>query len=370
MGILDALLGNGIESKLKRLDRTIEEGEYDDAEEYLLGLRMVISRKYPPGSHMITMLDLAEAKLRTKYHQFDRVEAPARRAFASAKGIDNKDLLRQAAEVMIACAVRGGRPGETVEMAEQWIAVGSSDFKQKVDILITKGAALNQLGRYNDALRSYEAGIRLVEAMPETPDRHERFVTAASGMGDAYLGLDNRPQAINSWRQAMGATKSQYGPDHPQIASILVCIGTVQLNADEIEPACGSFSQALEIFRAAAHGEAMGAAIALQKLALAYLMKGDIPTALNTVKEAIRAASAHGPEMRSEAQELLRKIEDAKIVPPGQMALPKLIRNPEDLDDLPLVDRTMFPARAANSRPLNRPARTNINANWATIGGR
>jgi tetratricopeptide (TPR) repeat protein len=369
MGIFDVILGNGIETKLKRLDRVIEEGQYDDAEGCLLELRVFVSRKYSPGSSLAVRLDLAEARLRAKYQQFDRVEGPARRAFLAAKGQDDKDLLRQAAEVMIGCAVRGGRYGETVEMAEQWIAVGSSDFKQKVDILITKGAALNQLGRYNDALRSYEAGVRLVEAMPETPDRHERFVTAASGMGDAFLGLDNRPQAINCWRQAMGATRSQYGPDHPQIASILVCIGTVQLNADEIDPACGSFSQALEIFRAAAHGEAMGAAIALQKLALAYLMKGDIPSAMRTAKEAISASSAHGPEMRSEAQELLRKIEDAKIVPPGQMAPARLIKTtPEDLDDLPLVDRTMFPARPANSRPSSRPTRTNINANWAAIG--
>jgi tetratricopeptide (TPR) repeat protein len=369
MGILESLLGGGIEAKLKRLDRAIEQSEYDDAEECLLQLRVSAATKHLPGSEVSVRLDLAECKLRVKYLQFDRVESPARRAYAAAKGLGNRDLLREASEAAMGCAVRGGRLNETVEMAEQWIAVASPDFKQRVDVLITKGAALNQLGRFNDAIRAYEAAIRLVEAMTDAPDKHERFVTAASGMGDAYLGLDSRPQAINWWRQAMAATRTQFGQDHPQVASILVCIGTIQLNADEIEPACGSFTQALEIFRAAGHAEGMGAAIALQKLALAYLMRGEIPRALQTAKEAIQAASSHGPEMRGEAQELLRKIEDSKLVQPGKTPTAALIKEPEQQpDDIPLMDRTMFPPRAAAARPATRPARTQLNAKWAVMG--
>ena len=109
----------------------------------------------------------------------------------------------------------------------------------------------------------------------------------------------------------------------------------------------------------------MGAAIALQKLALAYLMKGDIRRALTTAREAIQASASHGPEMCGQAQELLRKIEDSSIVPPGA-APPKTVKTFEELvDDMPLMDRTMFPARAA-IRPANRQGRTNID--WATIG--
>ena len=367
MGFLDIFLGNGIDAKLKDLDRAIEQAAYDDAEDALLELRVNSAKKYPPGSEVSVRLDLAETRLRVKYQQFDRVESPVRRAFIAAKGLGDKDLLRDAAEAMLGCAVRGGRHNETVEMAEQWIAVASPDFKQRVDVLITKGTALAQLGRFNDALLAYEAGVRLVDAMPATPDKHERFVTATSGMGDAYLGLENRPQAINCWRQAMAATRSQFGEDHPQIASILVCIGTVQLNADEIEPACASFTQALEILRAAGHAEGLGAAIALQKLALAYLMKGDVKHAAEAAREAIRAASAHGPEMRGQAQELLRKIEDSQIVSPAHEHKPP--RSVEELmNDLPLNDRTMFPARVSTARPLNRPGRTNINPNWAALG--
>lgn len=368
MGILDMFSGGSLESKLKRLSRTIEESEYDDAEEALLELRVAISRKHPPGSEMTVRLDLCEVKLRVKYQQFDRVEGPARRAYASAKGLLGKDLLQQTSEALLWCAVRGGRLGETVELAEQWIAVASPDFKQRVDVLITKGSALNQLGRFNDALRSYEAAVRVVEAMPDTPDRHERFVTATSGMGDAYLGLDDRPQAINCWRQAMAATRTQLGDEHPQVASILVCIGTVQLNADEIEPACGSFSQALEVFRAAGHAESMGAAIALQKLALANLMKGEVMRAGTLAQEALKASQAHGPEMRGEAQELLRKIEDAKIVAPGTMTSPKLIKPEEPAVEILPNDRTIFPGRGPALRPAARPGRTNINANWAALG--
>ncbi len=369
MGILEIFLGGGLEQKVKRLDRMIETGGYNDAEEFLLDLRVTVSRKHPPGSELSIRLDLAEVKLRSKYQQFDRLESPARRAFVAAKCLNDKELLRQAAEAMIDCAVRGGRLNETVEMTEQWIAIGSSDFKQRVDILITKGSALNQLGRFNDALRAYEASIRLVDSMPETPDKHERFVTASSGMGDAYLGLDDRAQAINSWRQAMGATNAQYGPEHPQIASILVCIGTVQLNADEIEPACGSFTQALEVFRAAGHSEAMGAAVALQKLTLAYLMKGDVPRASTTAKSAQQASAAHGPEMTNAAHELMRKVQDAQATPPSGLARLKLLKSAEELqDDIPMMDRTMFPARAATARPLNRPGRGIPNAKWAAMG--
>ena len=371
MGIFDILGGGGIEAKLKNLDRLIEEAEYEKAEDCLLDLRATTAKKYAPGSAVTLRLDLAEGRLRAKYLQFDRVESPVRRAFNAAKGLGDKDLLRQAAEAMLGCAVRGGRLNETVEMAEQWIAVASPDFKQRVDVLITKGSALGQLGRHNDALRSYESAVRLVDTMPDTPDKHERFVTATSGMGDSFLGLEDRAQAINCWRQAMAATRSQYGEEHPQVASILVCIGSVQLNADEIEPACGSFSQALEIFRAAGHGESVGSAIALQKLALAQLMKGDVQSASRNAKEAIRAAASHGPEMRGEAQELLRKIEDSQLVPPGMVASPKLMKTVEEhLDDLPIHDRTMFPARAGTpGRPQNRTARTNLNsAKWAVIG--
>jgi tetratricopeptide (TPR) repeat protein len=369
MGFLDMFSGGGIEGRLKRLHRTIDEASYDEAEEALLDLRVAISRKYPTGSEMTVRLDLAEVELRTKYLQFDRVEGPARRAFLVAKGLVGKDLLRETSEAMLGCAVRGGRLSETVELAEQWIAVASPDFKQRIDVLITKGSALNQLNRFNDALRSYEAAVRLVEAMPAAPDRHERFVTATSGMGDAYLGLDNRAQAINCWRQAMAATRAQLGDEHPQVASILVCIGTVQLNADEIEPACGSFTQALEVFRAAGHSESMGAAIALQKLALANLMKGEVTLAWNTVQDAIRASASHGPEMRTQAHELLRKIEDSKLAAPGAPASPTLIRPQEEASPDGLsIDRSILPPRMGANRTPARSGRSNINANWAALG--
>jgi tetratricopeptide (TPR) repeat protein len=367
MGILDNLFGRNIEAKLKALDRSIEESTYDAAEDVLLELRANSAKNHRPGSEVSVQLDLAEAKLRLKYQQFDRMESPARRAFTSAKGLGDRDLLRQASETMLGCAVRGGRLNETVDLAEQWISVASSDFKQRVDVLITKGSALGQLGRHSDALLAYEAAVRLVDAMPGTPDKHERYVTATSGMGDSYLGLDNRPQAINCWRQAMAATRAQFGEEHPQVASILVCIGTVQLNADEIEPACGSFSEALDIFRSAGHGECIGAAIALRNLSLANLMKGDLNRAALLAHEAIRASASHGPELRGQAQELLRKIEDSRTV--GAKAIEqKLFKKAVEEDDIPLNDRTMFPARATAGRPLNRPGRTNINANWATIG--
>ena len=219
------------------------------------------------------------------------------------------------------------------------------------------------------ALRAYEAGIRLVEAMPEAPDRHERFVVAHSGMGDAYLGLDDRPQAINCWRNAMTATRAQFGEDHPQSASILVCIGTVQLNADEIGPACASFTQAMEVFRAAGHPESMGAAIALQKLALAHLMKGDVTLAMNHAQQAVRASQSHGPEMRSQTQELVRKIEDSKLAAAGMAVTPNLLKTAAELaEEIPLNGRTIFPQRAATGRPASRTGRTNINGNWAALG--
>ncbi len=370
MGLLDTLLHGGIEHKVKRLDGLIETAGYDEAEGCLLDLRVAIARKHPPGSELSVRLDLAEVRLRSKYQQFDRVESPARRAYMAANGFNDKELLRQAAEEMITCAVRGGRLSETVEITEQWIAIGSSDFRQRVHILIIKGSALNQLGRFNDALRAYEAAIRLVESMPVTPDRHERFVTASSGMGDAFLGLDDRAQAINCWRQAMGATTAQLGPEHPQIASILICIGTVQLNADEIEPACGNFTQALEILQAAGHSESMGAAVAQQKLTLAYLMKGDVRRASVTAKLAVQASRAHGPDMRTEAQELLRKVEDAQATPPtAPSSQLQILKTAEELaEEMPSMDRTMFPARASTARPLHRPNRAIPNAKWAAMG--
>jgi hypothetical protein len=89
MGLFEVFLG-GVEAKLKRLDRTIEAADYDHAEECLLDLRVAISRKHSPGSEVSVRLDLAEAKLRLKYQQFDRIESPARRAFTAAKGLGNK----------------------------------------------------------------------------------------------------------------------------------------------------------------------------------------------------------------------------------------------------------------------------------------
>ncbi|MBM3794017.1 MAG: hypothetical protein FJW31_08095 [Acidobacteria bacterium] len=251
-----------------------------------------------------------------------------------------------------------------MELAEQWIFVASPDFRQRLDVLIIKGNALNQLGRYSDALRAYESAIRLVDAMPEAPDKHERFITAASGMGDAYLGQDNRVKAIDSWRQAMAATRIQFGDDHPQVASILVCIGTVQLNADEIEPARNSFGEAIAVFRASGHSESFGAAVALQNLALTHLMKGELPRAAQFAKEAFVAASAHGPELRGQVQELQRKIEDAKICPMAATINPQLLK-PEatEFPEIPLNDRTMSPPSPLAARPTaNRPGRTRLAA--------
>lgn len=371
MGFLDVLLGGGIEAKLKTLERAVENSDYDSAEENLLELRAQCAKKHTLSGAVGVRLDLAEGKLRAKYQQFDRVESPVRRALNAAKGLDNKDLLRQATEAMLGCAVRAGRHAETVELAEQWISVPSADFKERVDVLLTKGTALLSLCRYEDALRSFESAQRLVESMPATPDKHERFVTAASGMGDAYLGMEDRVQAINSWRQAMSATRTQYGADHPQMAAILVCIGTEQLNADEIEPARGSFTEAVEIFRTCGHGESVGAAVALQKLALTHLMSRSYDRAEVHAKEAIRAAASHGPEVRGRAQEMLRKIEEAKRAPILGAGLP-VIQADESvesmLDDLPTHDRTMFPARPVNLRQPARPGRTNVNPNWAPLG--
>lgn len=363
MGFLDSLLGGGIDSKLKHLDKLVEDASYDVAEESLLDLRGACAKKYPLGSAVQIRLDLAEARLRVKYHQFDRADSPARRAHAAAKGLGDKDLLRDATEQIMAAAVRGGRLAETVDLAEQWIAVASPDFRQRVDVLITKGNALNQLGRFNDALRAYESAIRLVDAMPDAPDKHERFVTAASGMGDAYLGQDDRVKAIDSWRQAMAATRIQFGDDHPQVASILVCIGTVQLNADEIESARNSFGEAIAVFRASGHSESLGAAVALQNLALTHLMKGEVARAAQFAKEALAAATAHGPELRAQVQELQRKIEDTKNCPMSSSTNPHLLKPEADFDEIPLNDRTMFPPSPMAARPTaNRPARSRLAA--------
>lgn len=369
MGFLDALLGGGLEAKLKALDRAVEQADYDSAEDMLLDLRAKTAGKHPSGTEVAVRLDLAEGRLRVKYSQFDRVESPVRRGHIGAKGLNNKDLLREATELLLGCAARAGRYSEAVELAEQWIAVASSDFKQRVEVLIVKGSALLQLGRYEDALRAFEAAVRLVDAMPDTPDKHERFVTASSGMGDAYLGLEDRPKAINAWRQAMAATRSQYGEDHPQMAAILVCIGTEQLNADEIEPARGSFSQAIEVFRSCGHGESIGAAVALKKLSLTYLMNHNYDRAELHAKEAIRAAASHGPEVRTQAQELLRKIQDARLSPaPQSMVAASQPHVVTDEDDLPSHDRTMFPGRPANLRQQTRPTRTLLNTNFAPLG--
>ncbi|MBM3794016.1 MAG: hypothetical protein FJW31_08090 [Acidobacteria bacterium] len=90
MGFLDSLLGGGIDSKLKHLNKLVEDASYDAAEESLLDLRGACAKKYPPGSAVQTRLDLAEVRLRVKYQQFDRADSPARRAHAAAKGLGAK----------------------------------------------------------------------------------------------------------------------------------------------------------------------------------------------------------------------------------------------------------------------------------------
>jgi hypothetical protein len=113
----------------------------------------------------------------------------------------------------------------------------------------------------------------------------------------------------------------------------------------------------------------MGAAIALQKLALAHLMKGDVTLAMNHAQQAVRASQSHGPEMRSQTQELVRKIEDSKLAAAGMAVTPNLLKTAAELaEEIPLNGRTIFPQRAATGRPASRTGRTNINGNWAAFG--
>jgi serine/threonine protein kinase/tetratricopeptide (TPR) repeat protein len=151
------------------------------------------------------------------------------------------------------------------------------------------GRALQKLGRFDDAISSYQQALRLKDDVPE-------FYIS---LGTAYVDKENWEEAIAAFRHAFALRKS-YGLAFFKLGSALASRG-------QLDEAIVCLQKAIRLAHARHGLSADEIVLAHDNLGLALLMRGKVDDAIPAFRRAIKLQPKHAGAHANLAQALSQK---------------------------------------------------------------
>jgi len=223
-------------------------GDYDTAYEQLEQALEIYNRV---GTD-IERAEVLSALAGVSWGQSDYPRADAQYQQAIA-GIENDPTpaARQAAfQILIDWAgllPKMNRGERGVELALR--AVEMADALPEVDPL-DHAVLYNNLAASYDALEAYDKAIAAYEKSIELhrlhSDTHPDLATALGNLGLTYELVDQMDKAVATVEQAVAMQRELLGPDHPQYVLMLYNLGSLQINAGQLERAAENLKAAVE----------------------------------------------------------------------------------------------------------------------------
>ncbi len=152
---------------------------------------------------------------------FARLRSDAGKRFASLKatlGPTNVEVLRVMvyfAEVTAQTPAARTQALERYREAEDGFLELYGDGVPSVAALrLKQGKLLEQMGQADQALRTYDRALRLLDRNLE---RHPIRAELLTAMGDLYRDKGRQDVARRLWQDAFRILRATYGPDHPRV---------------------------------------------------------------------------------------------------------------------------------------------------------
>ena len=158
-----------------------------------------------------------------------------------------------------------------------------------------KGNIYLRLLQYEEAKACYEWALAMAEQAygPEHPE----VASILNNLGLAWNQLGKCKQAISYYERALAIFQQAYGPEHPHVASILSNLGTGCYQLGDPEQAIGYYERALAIYKKAYGPENPGVASILNNLGLVWNQLGNPKQAIGYYEPALAIyKKAYGPE--------------------------------------------------------------------------
>ncbi len=155
-------------------------------------------------------------------------------------------------------------------------------YPEDPDIELSLAGALEELGEYPEAMKSYQRVVTLA------PD----YGAAILGLGRARVASGFAGEAIGSLKQALET--GQFDDDMESLGRIHAILGTAYRDTGDLDTAMDYFITSLSLRRQA--GDRGGEAIALLNVAAVYEFRGDIDEALVAENQALAISREIGDQ--------------------------------------------------------------------------
>jgi tetratricopeptide (TPR) repeat protein len=194
-------------------------------------------------------------------------------------------------------------------------------------ILNNIGEALNQLGRYDEALRYALRSLKIREKT--LPPGHPDFGPLFNTIGNIYTGLHRNQEAITEFEQAIEIDRKQYGPKYWLVGGGLVGLASAHQFMGHLDVALRLDREALAIFEEDFGPEHPYDALALGNMGEVQLLKNQPAEALASFQRAVaiqeKTLGANNPTMAHGltgiARALSRLGRAREAIAPGERAL-------------------------------------------------
>jgi len=285
-------------------------GDYDTAYEQLEQALEIYNRV---GTD-IERAEVLSALAGVSWGQSDypRADAQYQRAIALIEN-DPSPAARQAAfQILIDWAGllpkvnRGERGVELALRAIEMVdALPEIDPHDHAVLYNNLAASYDAMEEYDKAIAAYEKSIELHRLHSDT---HPDLATALGNLGLTYELVDQMAKAVATVEQAVVMQRELLGADHPQYVLMLYNLGSLQINAGQLERAAENLKAAVEAAEHAYPGNHLYTGRFNHRIAVLYaeLERPDLARAHARVAQAIYQARDDVPAAwRTELQQII-----------------------------------------------------------------
>jgi tetratricopeptide (TPR) repeat protein len=193
----------------------------------------------------------------------------------------NKELKERTLKALLYMDNEKYRPA--IEELEDILRICTPSFTERIALLLNLGNAYYSLSRNKEALKNYNAILKLTKNVNEE-DALEGKASALGNIGLIYKAKGDLDQALKYYQEALEIDKEisfRQGE-----ANQLGNIGLIYKAQGDLDQALNIFQDILEIHREIGHRE--GEANDLGNIGNVYYLKGDLDQALKYQKEALK----------------------------------------------------------------------------------
>jgi CHAT domain-containing protein/Tfp pilus assembly protein PilF len=296
-------------------------GRYGEAETITKRTIAIWERASGPNHRTVAygLISIAYTYIMTD--RFREAEVALKRAIANFEGAFGPDHPDVASPLSILATVyrKMGRYDQVEPLLNRALAIRERVFgREHPDVAATLNEVANyyfETGRYNDAIQVY---IRVSAIFEKVYGRdHSEVAVGLSNLGAANQRAGRHTEAEPPLQRALAIREKNYGPEHPVQAVTLYNLGKVAFDLGKLADA-GAFHQRALALRQKIGPDRLDVADSLTEIAQVALKRGDLPGAINHVRQSARIMTGfmERDQKRADGDALpvLRKFHDSLLV--------------------------------------------------------